>query len=157
MNRWIIAAALLACWSSAAAAKTACLASHGTDAYYQYRMIDGKKCWYRGHEKLEKSTLYWRNTPGASGTARKAPSAKAVVARAMMTEATRDDSPRPITAAKPVGALNPDRPAPDFDAAFAHFPAYAVARPPIHLLYPKNVAQSYGSKPVRVVLYRRPE
>jgi len=60
MNRWIIAVSVFACWSEAAAA-LACKPSPDRDSYHQYRIVDGKKCWYPGRAKLEKSALAWKS------------------------------------------------------------------------------------------------
>jgi hypothetical protein len=43
-----------------AQAATRCLDSPGRDAYYGWRYIDGKKCWYKGRSKPSKSVLYWQ-------------------------------------------------------------------------------------------------
>jgi hypothetical protein len=145
MNRWLIAVALLVCWSGTAAAKTACLSSHGSDAYYQYRIIDHRKCWYAGAERLEKSALAWKLNSGSEKTSRLSVRAKAPAAR-LQGPPEQQRNTLGVTAGET---------APDFDATFAYFPAYEIARPVVQLLYPKNVAQAWGSKRVAVVLYRR--
>ncbi len=30
-------------------------------SYWTYRIIDGERCWYRGHRRLPKSSLHWPN------------------------------------------------------------------------------------------------
>ncbi len=145
---------LFVLWSDAAVA-LACRSAPGTDDYYQYRLIDGRKCWYRGHEKLEKSALAWK-----SENRRPVTRASAVIA---------GEAPALSSVVKDQAALGPPQvaatsltsgsgePARDFDSVFGHFPAYEVARPVVHLLYPTRVSQAWGSKRVAVVLYRRPE
>lgn len=52
-------AALLA-GTCMAQAKTMCRTTHGEDAYYAYRVVDGKRCWYRGEKGKDKDTLFWK-------------------------------------------------------------------------------------------------
>jgi hypothetical protein len=61
-------AALLISISAAEAKQVACqptaqAAKAGKNIYVQYRLIDGRKCWYPGHKKLAKSMLAWKNNP----------------------------------------------------------------------------------------------
>jgi len=62
-------AVLLASTISAAEAKqvacqpTAQAAKAGKNVYAQYRLIEGRKCWYPGRTKLAKSMLAWKNNP----------------------------------------------------------------------------------------------
>jgi hypothetical protein len=135
--------------ASPASAAQACLAAPSTDDYYQYRLIGGKKCWYRGRAVLEKSVLYWRNPVRTSVMKQRAMTVPDV------EPASRLAAGRTADATEVVGRDSPERRAPDFDATFAHFPTYAVARPVVHLLYPTRVAQAWGSKRVAVVVYRK--
>ncbi len=32
-------------------------------SYWTYRIIDGERCWYRGHRRLPKSSLHWPDEP----------------------------------------------------------------------------------------------
>lgn len=153
MTRILLTLALFVCWSDAAAATIACRSSPGTDDYYQYRLIDGRKCWFRGHTKLEKSALAWKSIGsrpverfvGVHG------SSDRVMPSEMIAGLERAGTGR--TGAE---GSNPSRSTnPDFDAVFAHFRVYDVARPAVHLLYPARVAQAYGAKRVAVVVYRR--
>jgi hypothetical protein len=50
--------ALVLCASSAEA-KTKCLTGPRDDGYYAYRVVDNKKCWYKGRKVLAKSSLNW--------------------------------------------------------------------------------------------------
>jgi hypothetical protein len=64
--------ALMALTTTAAeAAPIQCKKSPGSDGYYAWRLIDGKKCWYRGARGLAKSKLTW-SKPADSPTVRKA-------------------------------------------------------------------------------------
>jgi len=62
-------AVLLASTISTAEAKqvtcqpTAQAAKAGKNVYAQYRLIEGRKCWYPGHTKLAKPMLAWKNNP----------------------------------------------------------------------------------------------
>ena len=143
MNRWAFAVALFVCWSDAAAAVTACRSSPGTDDYYQYRLIDGRKCWYRGRTVLEKSALAWTANSRAGAKQTLAPSTKPFASQGSAAHVLNREFG------------SPDGSQPNFDAVFGHFPTYAVARPPVHLLYPTRVSQAWGAKRVEVVLYRR--
>jgi len=60
-----------------------------------------------------------------------------------MTETQWSDSSRPV----PI----------DFDSVFGNWPQYAVARPVVHLLFPKRVAQAYGAKRVATIAYQASE
>lgn len=153
MNRFLIAIALFVCWSDAAAA-VACRSSPGTDDYYQYRLIDGKKCWYRGHTKLEKSALGWKSET------RRRVALTAMVAGEAPGPSTLAVNPGPTAdhrqeSSASASASRRGEPAPDFDGTFSYWPQYAVARPVVHLLYPPRVSQAWGSKRVAVVVYRR--
>ena len=154
MKRWVIAVLIFVCWSEAAAA-IACRSSPGSDAYYQYRLIDGRKCWFRGHTKLEKSALAWKseNRRHSQTTVSLATAAGETLALSSAVKGQAAlESPKVAATSLTSGS---GEPAPDFDSTFAHWPQYAVARPVIHLIYPTRVPQSWGSKPVRTVSYRR--
>ncbi len=146
MKRWIAALLIFVCWSEAADA-LACKSSPSRDTYHQYRIVDGKKCWYAGREKLEKSALAWktRDITGSENTSRLSVRVKAPAAR-LQGPPEQQRNTLGVTAGET---------APDFDAVFGHFRAYEVPRPVVHLLYPARVAQAYGAKRVAVVLYRR--
>lgn len=34
-------------------------------SYWTYRLVDGERCWYRGHRRLPKSSLHWPDEPKA--------------------------------------------------------------------------------------------
>jgi hypothetical protein len=139
MKRLLAAMLIFACWSEAAAA-LACKSSPGRDTYHQYRIVDGKKCWYAGREKLEKSVLAWSRA-GAKQTL--APSTKPFASQGSAVHVPNS------------GFDSRDGSQPDFDAVFGQFENYETAHPVAHLLYPKRVAQAYGAKRVAVVVYRR--
>jgi hypothetical protein len=152
MKRWAIAIVLSFCpiilpyqIDRAAAATLACRSSPGSDGYYQYRLIDNRKCWFRGHTKLEKSALAWKADSRAGAKQTLAPSTKPFASQGSAVHVPNSEFD------------SRDGSQPDFDAVFGHFRAYDVARPPVHLLYPTRVAQAYGAKRVAVVVYRRPE
>jgi hypothetical protein len=42
-----------------AEAKQQCSAAAGSQRYWSWRMIDGKKCWYEGKPMLSKAMLEW--------------------------------------------------------------------------------------------------
>jgi hypothetical protein len=144
MKHWIIAVALFVCWSDAAAAALACRSSPGTDDYYQYRLIDGRKCWYRGHTVLEKSALAWKESQSSRG---------GMVKRAAEQPSLKRQGANGFAPTLTEVAASP-REAPDFDSVFGHFPTYAVARPVVHLLYPTRVSQAWGARPVATIAYR---
>jgi len=143
MKHLITAVLIFVCWSEAAAAAIACRSSPGTDDYYQYRLIDGRRCWYRGETTREKSALYWKADSRAGAKQTLAPSTKPFASQGSAALVPNS------------GFDSRDGSQPDFDSVFAHFPAYEVARPVVHLLYPKRVAQAYGARPVATIAYRR--
>ncbi len=57
----LVVVLLLLLLPSAAAQARACRdgAQRG-DGYWQYRIVDGRRCWYRGRHRLDKSALHWR-------------------------------------------------------------------------------------------------
>jgi hypothetical protein len=56
----VAAVLVLLAMPSASRGATVCLAEKGTEStYWQWRVIDGKRCWYRGRSRLEKSELAW--------------------------------------------------------------------------------------------------
>jgi len=162
MNRWLAVLAVFVCFADTAAATTACRSSPGKDDYYRYRLVDGRKCWTRGHEKIDKSELYWKSENRRAAPANPA----ATAAGEAPGPSTLAVGPENVSSAPSGGSMvrttsasasRRGEPAPDFDAVFAHWPEYAVAHPPIHLLHPKRVSQAYGARPVALVLYRKPE
>lgn len=40
-----------------------CRSSPQSGAYWSWRQIAGRKCWYQGHHVLPKSQLHWRTAP----------------------------------------------------------------------------------------------
>lgn len=44
---------------SFASAAVECKSTHDRKTYWSYRIIDGDRCWYRGHRVISKSQLYW--------------------------------------------------------------------------------------------------
>jgi hypothetical protein len=64
MIRTIVLTILAILFTAAAAdAKIACRSAPADDDHYSYRVVDGKRCWYRnedGERRLERSDLYWR-------------------------------------------------------------------------------------------------
>ena len=34
-------------------------------SYWSYRIVDGERCWYRGHRRIAKSRLHWPAEPKA--------------------------------------------------------------------------------------------
>lgn len=53
-------AVLVYVFTPTAAGATECRARPGDrDSYWSYREIDGRRCWYRGHRRLDKSELHW--------------------------------------------------------------------------------------------------
>ena len=162
MIRIFAATALLLATSDAASAAIACKSAPGSDGYYQYRLIGGQKCWYRGRVQLEKSALAWRAQDGDRRT-------HSASVRVGDERQPAGRSPETSTL-KAAGARTfPDvyaalcgGPCPDFralmaerfDGAFAPWPNAAVARPPLHLVYPQRVSQAYGARAVTTVAYR---
>jgi hypothetical protein len=76
----------------------------GGDSHWAWRLIDGRKCWYRGAVGMDKSLLHWTDAGGdnglldrprserAKGTAEPAPQAVDAVARQPApSELTFDD------------------------------------------------------------------
>jgi hypothetical protein len=69
LSSTLTAIALLSLASGVAEAKqvtcqpTAAAAKAGKNVYAQYRLIDGRKCWYPGRTKLAKSMLAWKSNP----------------------------------------------------------------------------------------------
>jgi len=110
-------------------------------------LIEGKRCWYAGHTKLEKSALAWklRDTTGSENTSRLSVRVKAPAAR-LQGPPEQQRNTLGVTAGET---------APNFDAVFRHFRAYDVARPVVHLLYPLRVQQAYGARPVATIAYRQ--
>lgn len=49
----------------AAEAKQQCRVSTGSQGYWSWRMIDGKKCWYEGKPMLSKTMLEWPSEAAA--------------------------------------------------------------------------------------------
>lgn len=55
-----LAAAIAAlCLTGPAEAKQSCSVSAGSQGYWSWRMIDGRKCWYEGKPMLSKAMLEW--------------------------------------------------------------------------------------------------
>lgn len=52
-------AALAIAGVTSAQAKQVCSVAAGSQGYWSWRMIDGKKCWYAGKPMLSKSMLEW--------------------------------------------------------------------------------------------------
>ena len=52
-------AALLIGAMASAQAKQPCSAAAGSEGYWSWRIIDGRKCWYEGKPMLSKSLLEW--------------------------------------------------------------------------------------------------
>ena len=55
----LISAVMLTMMSASASAAIKCRAAPGSDGYYAWRSIDGKKCWYKGPRGMAKSNLRW--------------------------------------------------------------------------------------------------
>jgi hypothetical protein len=45
----------------AASAAVICHSRKGDDSGWSWRLIDGRKCWYRGRHRLHKTQLHWPN------------------------------------------------------------------------------------------------
>lgn len=54
-----VAALIGSMFVSVGAAAVECKSTHDRKTYWSYRIIDGDRCWYRGHRVLPKSSLYW--------------------------------------------------------------------------------------------------
>lgn len=54
---WVAVALLLATTSGAQAIE--CRPGKGDGSYWQWRLIDGKRCWYPGRRRVNKSALHW--------------------------------------------------------------------------------------------------
>jgi hypothetical protein len=59
MFKTLLAVIVLLTTATVADAKTSCRTSHSDDGYYAYRLIDGKKCWYKGERGRDKERLFW--------------------------------------------------------------------------------------------------
>ena len=133
----MIAAALLVLAMTAPASALECKTRKGDDGYYAWRMIDNKKCYYRGARGLSKRWLSWSERPaGPKPEFRKAPEP---VTWPVLAEATRalplEDLPA-ATAAEPFVAR--------FSAAYvtgqiAPAPAPVFVPPPLPLPRPPDV------------------
>jgi hypothetical protein len=44
-----------------------CASAPAGRAYWSWRQIDGKRCWYQGHRRLNKSVLHWGAPVAATG------------------------------------------------------------------------------------------
>jgi hypothetical protein len=58
-----------------------CRSEKGSDGYWSWRNIDGKRCWYRGQPGMSKDKLRWGTTPQEAkrqepATKRQEPTAK---------------------------------------------------------------------------------
>lgn len=70
MNRWLVLCGTLAVFTgaiapAAQAEKIECAAElpSARGGHWYYRIIDGRKCWYRGKAMVPKSSLYWAKSP----------------------------------------------------------------------------------------------
>jgi hypothetical protein len=63
MNRIIGWASMIALfillYSCMQAQALTCQSSAGRDGHYMWRMVDGRKCWYRGTSRVSKTKLQW--------------------------------------------------------------------------------------------------
>jgi hypothetical protein len=66
----ILGAALLASMSSAEAIECASELPAVRSGHWSYRIIDGRKCWYKGHNSFPKSSLHWRKRSLANAQAK---------------------------------------------------------------------------------------
>lgn len=55
----LAAALLLILISTDGASAIACSRSKTVGSYSQWRLVDGKRCWYKGHRRIDKSSLSW--------------------------------------------------------------------------------------------------
>ena len=121
MRTILAALAALMLTAGAGEARTAChetpsAARAGKNIYVQYRLIAGKKCWYPGEDRKEKSALFWRAGTGPSPVAKsKAPDFPLV----MKLEALCGGACPDFTE-KPRAAIPHARPLSFFDEAFSH-------------------------------------
>jgi hypothetical protein len=107
--------ALLALVPTAAHGSTVCKASKPPGVYAQWRVIDGRRCWYSGRRKLGKGTLYWP---------RPAPPPKRVIAPAMRAFKLDDVPAEPalsldVTEPEPEPEAETEEPAVRFSTRFA--------------------------------------
>jgi hypothetical protein len=65
-SRALLVALLGAVTLPADAAAVDCRTEKGGSGYWTWRLIDGKRCWYAGREKLPKSSLQWPRKPNQS-------------------------------------------------------------------------------------------
>jgi hypothetical protein len=71
MIRYTLAVVVAVVWLTSEAAAIECAAeAQSRTAYWSWRIIDGKRCWYPGRPGMSKANLHWRTaTVGQRGPA----------------------------------------------------------------------------------------
>ncbi len=71
MIRYTLAVMVAVVWLTSEAAAIECAAeAQSRTAYWSWRIIDGKQCWYAGRPGMSKANLHWRTaTVGQRGPA----------------------------------------------------------------------------------------
>ena len=71
MIRYTLAVMVAVVWATSEAAAIECAAeAQSRTAYWSWRIIDGKRCWYPGRPGMSKANLHWRTaTVGQRGPA----------------------------------------------------------------------------------------
>ena len=71
MIRYTLAVMVVVVWATSEAAAIECAAeAQSRTAYWSWRIIDGKRCWYPGRPGMSKANLHWRTaTVGQRGPA----------------------------------------------------------------------------------------
>ncbi len=71
MIRYTLAVVVAVVWLTSEAAAIECAAeAQSRTAYWSWRIIDGKQCWYAGRPGMSKANLHWRTaTVGQRGPA----------------------------------------------------------------------------------------
>ena len=71
MIRYTLAVMVAVVWLTSEAAAIECAAeAQSRTAYWSWRIIDGKRCWYPGRPGMSKANLHWRTaTVGQRGPA----------------------------------------------------------------------------------------
>src|SRR5262245_40292821 len=77
-----------------AAEAATCNATRGSGQPWSWRLIDGKKWWYRGQPGLSKSSLHWASTQSGAARAEKARSASPTNANLMYLDCVQSGGDR---------------------------------------------------------------
>jgi hypothetical protein len=59
MRRSLFAACILSAFITSAQAIECQTSARSSDSHWAWRLIDGRKCWYKGETGMDKSLLHW--------------------------------------------------------------------------------------------------